>query len=174
MPTIASADLVELAKSSSILSSAALIGMLYVESVRHSSLSCSRMSIRSTSPLTRLTKTTPALHTELRLPRLATTSTRRACHSSVTRTSASMRTEDPRRALTALHASKFKDILCWQLGIACQALSTSSILRFSYRTRASYWRLVLPPVDHFLLHFVHVYPTWLSRWTLRDFADCVS
>jgi hypothetical protein len=54
-------------KSSSILSSVALTGTHCAGLERRSSRSCSRTSIRSTSLLMRLTRTTRVLHTGLRL-----------------------------------------------------------------------------------------------------------
>jgi hypothetical protein len=96
MPTTAWAASVAPAKSSNTPSFAASTGMHFVASVRRLSLSYSRISTRSTSPLTRLTRTTPALRTGLRLHRLMRTSMRRACPSLGTRTSASTRTGDLR------------------------------------------------------------------------------
>lgn len=92
MPRTVSVVSVARARSSSILSSAVWIGMRCVGLGRRLSQSCSRISIRSTSRLTRLIRTTLALRIGLRLRRLGMTIMLLACRSLGTRTSVSMRT----------------------------------------------------------------------------------
>jgi hypothetical protein len=179
MPTTAWAASVAQAKSSNTPSSVASTGMHFVASVRPLSLSCSRISTRSTSLLTRLTRTTPALRTGHRLHRLMRTSTRRACPSLGTRTSASTRTGDL-RAFTH-HNLSLLPVGCWtsarQDGSTI-IISNASIALAFWALCAAVWFSLYPHVvdvsNHACFELARHCVSWLGRtralmtnWVLR-------